>query len=333
MNFLVVGGNNAADTLGVVVRAMERSGHHVTYVPTAGRWTRETNVEGNAAEVARIMGITPGFFECLLWWNPKNDVNEEAIRRLRALDPKTRTVYWTIDDPYYYDSGGRSYDGFELAVTCSRDVLPRYEALGIKAACIYPPCDSELHGHAPIRQEDAADLMFAASNCYSRERYPAILVDRRDLALSAAKIGSLTLYGQKDGRSGWLGEQGSPLLAPHYRGWHSYEALPSTYASAKICINSHVRPDGVGYLNQRVMEIMGSGGFMLCDRVAGIEDTFAPDIEIATWATLEEFESKARFYLAHETARAHIAAAGRERALRDFSGEVFVQKLYNFVKA
>ena len=109
--------------------------------------------------------------------------------------------------------------------------------------------------------------------------------------------------------------------------------LPGVYRASKINVNQHNSPDANGYLNQRDTAITGSGGFMLTDHVAGIEEIFDVGIEIDTWTDLEELRDKARWWLAHDTRRRHAAARAQDRILKEFGNAAYARKLSEFVKS
>lgn len=86
-------------------------------------------------------------------------------------------------------------------------------------------------------------------------------------------------------------------------------------AESRICLNIWRRiTDGA---NMRTFEIPACGGFQLAlfsEELAGL---FEPEREVACFRTIEEARDKAAFYLAHDSERLAIAAAGRERFCRD----------------
>ena len=89
----------------------------------------------------------------------------------------------------------------------------------------------------------------------------------------------------------------------------------------------------LGYLNQRDTAITGSGGFMLTDYVAGIEDVFEVGTEIDTWTDLEELGQKARWWLEHDAERNNAAARAQDRILKEYGNVAYARKLSEFVKA
>jgi len=138
----------------------------------------------------------------------------------------------------------------------------------------------------------------------------------------------LALYGPWKGSANSLGsERGVPSLEHLHKGVVSYKDMPSVYASSRINLNSHVRPSSFGYLNERVITCLASGGFLLTDRVAGLEHSFAIGTHLEAWSDLDELTSKCRYYLEHSDKRKQIAEAGREYTLKHFSVAQFVKTM------
>jgi spore maturation protein CgeB len=71
----------------------------------------------------------------------------------------------------------------------------------------------------------------------------------------------------------------------------------------------------VEQLKARHFEINGCGGFQLSYYVEGLEKCYRADEEIAIYANPDDLVEKVRFYLAHESLRESIAAAGYRRTL------------------
>ena len=60
----------------------------------------------------------------------------------------------------------------------------------------------------------------------------------------------------------------------------------------------------------RTFEVMGSGNFLLTNRIDTIEEFFLDKVHCALYSTPEEMIDVAQFYLAHESERNAIAEAG-----------------------
>jgi len=320
MKVLLVGGLNLAESLWCVHRGFERLGCSLVYVPTLES-VHGTSKRPRAAAQPEIEEAAAQA-DLLFWWQAQTDAWARIVPALRQAHPKLRTVAMSIDDPYAIDHLRPNHSlGFEFAVTCCKGSLPWYAEHGVKAMVGYPPVDRDVHGLASPDPKYRCDISFAATNVYPASFGGTNPFTRVQMIDAVEGLGDVRVYGgwgatQHD----WGGRFG--LGDDHMRLWRGtlpYAELPAkVFSASRINLCNHVRPDGEGYLNERVTECLASGGFLLCDRVKGIESIFAEDKEIVLWSTLEELREKAKYYLEHEAERAAIAAAGRTKALALF---------------
>ena len=70
----------------------------------------------------------------------------------------------------------------------------------------------------------------------------------------------------------------------------------------------------------------------MCRHVDGIEDMLVPDREIVTFRDEDEMMDKIKFYLKNDLLREKIAAAGRERVLREHTYEVRIRQMLEIIK-
>ncbi len=320
MRVLMCGGLNTAQTLRSALRGFEMIGCEVMHFPTRGHTPRYQPAPAIHDLLLRVVVTFKP--DLLYWYMCKTDCPPGLITYLRKRAPQMRAVFHSFDDPYQIDcpeGPPPCIPEFDAAVTCARSALRYYEALGVRAIVAYPPPDETLHrriGAAPP-QSDAeyiADFTFVATNTYPRALYPHVLAERADIARAAASLGSLRLYGHWDERHlGWGGRYGAPELKRCYCGWLGYDEQPEVYVRTRVNLGSHVRPDADGYLNERVLSVLGAGGFLLTDHVAGIETSFEPGVHLDTWRTLDEFTEKAARWLRDDARRRAVARAGYER--------------------
>lgn len=106
------------------------------------------------------------------------------------------------------------------------------------------------------------------------------------------------------------------LLDPKYlRGtWIPNDELHRYYSSAEIVLNDHwadMRAEG--FISNRVYDVLASGGFVVSDRVPGMDERF--DGGVATFDTGDELIAVVDHFLAHPTEREERAARGRAAVL------------------
>jgi spore maturation protein CgeB len=86
------------------------------------------------------------------------------------------------------------------------------------------------------------------------------------------------------------------------------------FSRSKIVLNKTMADD----LNQRVFEVLGSGAFLLTNRIdarAGLEDLFTDGKHLVIYENQEHLLELIRYYLDHDEERESIAAAGHKEAL------------------
>jgi len=322
---IVAGGLSCAQSTWCVYSGFLRAGADAVYVPTTER--KPDGAKGRLPQVRRQLDdLCRKGAQMLYWWQPQNDAPDGLAAALRGEFPGLILVGQSIDDPLMVEEHERAgvYRDFDLAVTCCAGSVARYEAMGVRAIVGYPPVDRDLHGRARPEAALECEASFAATNVYPPECYPRVLLSRADAvrALAAAGV-AVDLYGHWDEkRYGWGGPHGLPaVLKQRWRGWIDYARLPALYASSRVNLNSHVRPDGRLYFNERLTTCMASGGFMVCDRVAGIEDLLRDGADLMLYGSVEELVSCAEWALSHDGERRMMAECGRRRALELFDNE------------
>ena len=103
----------------------------------------------------------------------------------------------------------------------------------------------------------------------------------------------------------------------------SDDDMVKMYSRSKInlgfstCGNTHAAAERILQVRLRDFEVPMSGGFYLVERMDELAEFFAEGREIACYAGQDELAAKIKYFLAHESTRAAIAAAGHARALRD----------------
>ncbi len=97
-------------------------------------------------------------------------------------------------------------------------------------------------------------------------------------------------------------------MKSQWRGALRFEQLASVYKASRINLNSHVRPDGLLYMNERFTNVLGCGAFMLVDNVAGLSEMQEAGEAFDIYDSLEDPGEKVRFFLRNEWERVAVAA-------------------------
>ncbi|NJC26143.1 glycosyltransferase family protein [Neolewinella antarctica] len=124
-----------------------------------------------------------------------------------------------------------------------------------------------------------------------------------------------------------------PALHAGFNGPTSGLEMYQIYHDADICLNDYVdTANGIGF-NQRMFEVMGSGGFLLTRMAPNFAEQF-PEGIFATYVDDEDCLRQVDHYLAHPEERAVIAKKGQayivenynyERISKEFADDLLVE--------
>jgi spore maturation protein CgeB len=356
VRILFLGAIGEGQTSLMRLRALRRLGHEVVGVDTrtpwlSGSWpSRQLERRlGRGATIDRInravLDASAAFAPELVWAEKQEYLRPQTLEALRRAG--ARLVHFT-PDPYFSLAWKRTalmdaaIGRFDVLVYCKSYERANYEALD--RPLIYMPlgyCDET---HRPLPSPDprwACALGFLGGWEPRREQL---------LHAAAGAVADVKIWGGywdflKDGR--WslrrrliLGQLagGAPFRigkdARLAAAWQGGEVYADDYARALT--GSRI---GLGFLRQvcpdqhttRTFEIPACGSLLLADRTEEHRGFFEEGREAEFFGSTEELVDKARFYAGHETERARIAAAGRERCVS--SGYAYVRRLEAAVAA
>ena len=209
-----------------------------------------------------------------------------------------RWVNWFPDDPHQLELSRRLAPAYDCFFTHDSSSLARHRSTGARAHYLAFGCDPE-YLRPPTLSVEArwtAPLVFVGSRDDVRE---PVLRELTDAGLVA--------WGP-----GW---PRGPLYGDDF-----VRAL----AGAKVGVNVHQqfgeRGDPARYgtgANMRVFELAAVGTPQLSDAKADIARHFTPDREIVLYRSVVELVDRARALLADDALRRRLAAAARERAVRE----------------
>lgn len=109
------------------------------------------------------------------------------------------------------------------------------------------------------------------------------------------------------------------------------KATSLIYAGSRI--NLHIALKGIEQgTSQRVMDIMGAGGFVLSSYCPETAELFEEGKEIAFFRTPEELLEKVDYYLSHEEERRQIARAGHKKATECYTYDKKIAELLKWME-
>jgi spore maturation protein CgeB len=234
----------------------------------------------------------------------ENEIEPETIRGVsRAGGP---TVNWFADDHWRFDRFTRRYaPAFDWSVTTDRDSLPKYRDIGYENAI----------------------LSQWACNRYAYDR----TADRVEYDVTF--IGQA--YGERPATVERLRAEGFDVRCWGF-GWPEgrieHDEMVRVFGASRINLNlsssfspparlprrviqwiTGRREERRSQIKGRTFEVPGSGGFLLTDRVAHLEDYLTPGEEIGVFETPDDVVGQVRWWLEREEERAEAAEAGYRR--------------------
>ncbi len=110
-----------------------------------------------------------------------------------------------------------------------------------------------------------------------------------------------------------------------------YTVMNKIFYLSKINLNITL-PSIESGVPQRILDIMGCGGFVLTNYQKELEDLFIIGKEIEVFRTVEELKEKCSYYLTHEKERVTIAMNGYKRIRDSFTYQHQLQKMISMVQ-
>jgi spore maturation protein CgeB len=234
----------------------------------------------------------------------KDEIDPETITRVSAAGGPT--VNWFADDHWRFDDFSRHFaPAFDWSITTDRDSLPKYEAIGYERAI----------------------LSQWACNRYAYDR------TAEGLEYDVTFIGQS--YGERPATVERLRAEGFEVRCWGF-GWPEgrieHDEMVRVFGASRINLNlsSAFSPPGrlparllrrirgtkevrKSQIKGRTFEVPGSGGFLLTDRVAYLEDYLTPGEEIGVFDSADDLVARVGWWLEHEDERARAAEAGYRR--------------------
>jgi glycosyltransferase involved in cell wall biosynthesis len=253
----------------------------------------------------------------LMQCHAPTSISQEQLAAARQRWPQMVVVNWNGD---VYEELLTSADMLEflrhvdLQLTVNANVLPVYRQQGIPAA--YWQVGFEPVDYDNLPDEITHDVVFLA-NAYNtlndgRKKLGQILQ-----SMPGVNVG---IYGL-----GWQ----------HANGACTYDFPRSTalYANAKIAIGDNQWINDTGFVSNRIFEVLASGGFLLHQRVNGLQELtgLVAGEHYIEWEDADDLQRKIKKWLGkrYDKKRDVIAAAGRAFAHEHHNFDSRVDELFD----
>lgn len=273
MKITLIGSHHLADGYLGAANALRRLDYEVEFLPA----TAYKNEFPKSHVKMLNSKLKKSDSDAVLWWRSES-LNASELAFVKKACEKPFILY-SWDDPLQWENDeiDKKCASLDMAFSCCKDSLEMYKKNGCKMAFYAPPgFDPEVH--YPEEDENyKCDISMVCTNLYEDPNitsYPHI--NRRDLINAIINFMpdlDFRIYGPED-----LGNK-YPL---NYKGWIRFDESRKVFHNSKINLCTHIRPDGFMYMNERVAQVLGSGGLLMVDKVNGIENILDLENECTT---------------------------------------------------
>jgi hypothetical protein len=229
------------------------------------------------------------------------NVHPEFVSQLATFN-----VYGCFDDPEASENLSRPVAAaYDLAMVGNIAALEAYRSWGVRNVRHWPlgfrvdDYDPRLTREQILNGERGVDL---ALTC---ERETAYRRERLDKFAAAFPQGA---YFGKGWPNGFLPEE---------------QRVP-LYQRTRLGVNIH---NSTGPINFRTYILPANGVMQICDNKSHLSQIYELEKEAVGFDTIEEAIDLCHYYLAHDGERRSIAAAGWERAMRDYNEVAVFQRM------
>ena len=321
MKILYVGGDGW--TSGHRIGAMRRLGHEVrvfdpnSVIPRnrlVGKWKWYAGSLGLAEIVRRryVRALGADQYD-IAWVDHGEIVGAGLVRDLKARIPAV--VCYNVDDPFGNRDANlwRQYiqavPFYDLLAVVRVENIEEARSHGAKRVMhVFRSADEVAHAPRQLTaaqyDEWKSDVVFVGTAFPERGPFLAELV----------KLGvPLTLYGNRYNR---LPEWS--VLKPHWRPGDAgtIDGYANAITAAKVCLGL-LSKGNRDLHTQRSLEVPCLGGVLCAERTSEHSALYEEDREAVYWSTPEECAAKCAALLADDAWRQSVAAAGRQRYLRN----------------
>jgi spore maturation protein CgeB len=281
--------------------ALEGMGHELVPFDFMAEERHRGKVEMNRRLVAAAEEAAADLSFFVLF---EDQIDPETIRGVS--DAGGPAVNWFADDHWRFDRFTRHFaPAFDWSITTDRDSLPKYDAIGYDRA-ILSQWACNRYAYDRTADELAYDVTFIGQSYGDR---PATVERLRAEGIDVRCWG----FGWPEGRiehdemvrvfgASRINLNLSSAFSPR-------ERLPMRLVR-RFMGTKRVRQSQI---KGRTFEVPGSGGFLLTDHVAYLEDYLTPGKEIGVFESPEDLVTQVRWWLEHADERSEAAEAGYRR--------------------
>jgi spore maturation protein CgeB len=323
MKILYAGGMALGSTSRMRRLGLERLGHDVVGVDSdiyrpANKILRKLQFELSAGPLVEklnrdLLRMAQEEKPDVFWADKQLYLQPKTLEAMNEMG--IATVSWMIDNPFgpRRDTGWRLYlkdlPLFDLHAQQRDTSLVEYKRRGAKDVVkILIGFEPTVHFPSP---EPITDAERTREVSFMGMPYD----DRGEIVTKLVQAGiPVSIYGKEPY---WKKALDSETFAKVYKGGEMYvKEYREGFWYSKINL-SFVTKSNQDEVTQKSFEIAACGGLLMAERTAGHQARFVEGEEAVFFSDTDELIGQIKRYLPDEAARQRIAAAGRERAVRD----------------
>lgn len=274
------------------------------------------------ALLSKVLADTPD----LVVFMAQSPVTERTLLKLKSMGIKT--AYWFVEDYHTMTYWGNIAKYVDYFFTIQKDdFFEELKNMGIKNYHYLPlACLPGFHKKINERNKEdeqkyGSDISFAGAGYFNRKNMFTQLMD----------------FNFKIWGNDWTVELPLSLLIQEGGKRFSEEEAVKIYNYSKININLHsslwhreINPNG-DFLNPRVYEIMGCGGFQLVDKRKYMEGVFEDGKDFVVFDSADDLRKKIKYYLVNKDERLAIAEHGYKTVREKHTYELRVREMMNII--
>lgn len=286
--------------------ALEGMGHDVVAFDFFAR-DKSLGREAMNDDLTRL--VAEDSFDLVFFFLHEDEIGPRTIERIGAMG--VPTLNWFADDHWRFESFSRRYAPvLTWSVTTDHEALPKYQAAGLDRVILSQWACNRYAYMKTARALDY-DVTFVGQPHGNRREVAARI---RDAGFDLRCWGN----GWESGR---LGHQdmvrvfGASRINLNLANSSTVKATPRMRVGAWVRgrrVDTRPRPSQI---KGRTFEVPGSGGFLLTDKVAHLEEYFDLGREIAVFSSTDDLIDVIGQWLADPERRAAVAEAGYRRVL------------------
>lgn len=336
-------------------------------LPVQRAWCHETGVQFDQSNYISALPIeyAKRYKPDIVFINNFNVFDETWVKSLKAYCSSIRLVLGFCGIfPNSYD-GLRGYD---VVLTPVQYLAKGMEKAGVKTELLPHAFDSRILGRIDLKMTKCLPITFIGSvirtNGFHKQRAVFLeeLSEVADLKIFSENaiespfkqlariigydlLSRLRKAGVNDEKLAqfpiigrYKGLKQRPLFS-YYSSLRSKVHPPvyglemyNTLRRSQVTLNAHAECAGNSAGNLRLFEATGVGTCLLTDFKDDLHLLFEPDVEVATYKSIEEGHGKLRWLLAHPQQREEMAMAGMKRTLRSHTYENRANQLHEIIR-